>query len=101
MMMNIEQPLTYIIWAVIGSLLAIFFIRSQEKTVAIITASDGNKQLAKIFLMSIIRVLLSVSVLLIGFLQSLWLGLTCLVLFLITRWISLLISIKKKKAIEG
>ena len=100
MILNTENPIALIIWTVIGCLMAIFFIRSQEKTIALITSTGENKPLTKMFLISVIRMAISIGILLVAFLQSIWLGLACLISFLVTRWITLLISIKKRQKLR-
>jgi len=101
MTMNPNEIFFYILWAAVGILMAVLVIYSQKKTVSMISGGLDKAVLPRIFLFSIIRIILIVAFLFIAMKQSLWLGLTCLVFFLATRWISILIEIRRKNKKEA
>jgi len=101
MTINPDGTLFFIFWAAVGCLMAILVIYSQKKTVSLIGGGIDKSHLPRIFLFSIIRIIIIVTILFIALKQSLWMGLTCLGFFLATRWISLLFEIRKKHTNEA
>lgn len=98
MTINPDETLFYILWAAAGCLMGVLVIYSQKKTVSLIGGVIDKSHLPRFFLYSIIRIILIVGILFIALRQSLWMGLTCLGFFLATRWISLLIEIRKNNS---
>jgi len=96
MTINPDETLFYIFWAAVGCLMGILVIYSQKITVSLIGGGIDKSHFPRIFLFSMIRIILIVSILFIALKQSLLMGLICLGFFLATRWISLLIELRKK-----
>jgi hypothetical protein len=96
MMMN-EHIGAILIWVVIGVLMAVIFVYSQEKSIGLITSNANHLSLGKIFQISFLRIAVSSAILLFAFHQSIIHGLTCLISFIISRWVTLLLLLRKAR----
>lgn len=90
-----EHTGAMLIWVIIGVLMAVFFIYSQEISIALITSDNSQFSLGKVFQISLLRIAASSAILLFAFHQSMILGLACLISFIVSRWVTLLLLLKK------
>jgi len=86
-----------LIWVFIGVLMAVIFIYSQEKSIEMITFSRSRFSLGKIFQISFLRIAASSAILLFAFHQSITIGLVCLFSFIVSRWVTLLLLLRKNR----
>jgi len=89
--------LGYIFWAIFGIILAYGFVHTQKDSVALIKSDPDQKLLLKLMGISLIRISVVVVIMYFAFIQSTWLGITCLLTFVVFRWIFLIISMKSIK----
>lgn len=92
-----DNFLGYIFWAVFGLILAYGFVHTQKDSVALIKNEANRKFLLKLMGISLIRISVVVVIMYFAFIQSTWLGITCLLSFVVSRWIFLIISMKSIK----
>ena len=85
----------FVFWIIVGFLLAYGFLQTQKISLGILQHDEKNKILLKLAGFSFARIVLGVAVIFLGFMQSMWFGLACLVSFIVFRWVFLFISIRK------
>lgn len=90
-----ENSGAILLWVIIGVLMAFIFVYSQEKSITLITSNRSQFSLGKIFQISFLRIAGSSLILLFAFHQSFILGLVCLISFIVSRWVTLLLLLKK------
>jgi hypothetical protein len=91
----IENTGAILIWVIIGILMAIFFLYSQEKSITWITSNTNHFSFGRIFQISFFRIAAISAILLFAFHQSITLGFACLISFIVSRWVTLLVLLKK------
>jgi hypothetical protein len=93
----IERAGPLLLWVIIGVLMAVLFVISQEKSITLINEHRNALSLGKIYLFSFFRIIASSVILLFAFLQSITSGLVCLISFIVMRWFALLFLLKKAR----
>lgn len=86
-----------LIWVIIGMLMAVIFVYSQEKSMELITSSRNRFSLGKIFQISFLRIAAISAILSFAFHQSVNNGLACLISFIVSRWVTLLLLLRKTR----
>jgi uncharacterized membrane protein YedE/YeeE len=94
-MTMIENTGAILIWVIIGILMAVLFLYSQEKSIALITSNTNHFSFGKIFQISFLRIAAISAILLFAFHQSITFGLVCLISFIVSRWVTLLFLLRK------
>jgi hypothetical protein len=84
-----------LIWVIIGVLMAVLFLYSQEKSIALITSNTNYFSFGKIFQISFFRITAISAILLFAFHQSITFGFACLISFIVSRWVTLLVLLRK------
>jgi hypothetical protein len=82
---------------IIGILMAVIFVYSQEKSIEVITSSRNRFVLGKIFQFSFLRIAAISAILFFAFHQSITIGLVCLFSFIVSRWVTLLLLLRKNR----